>query len=52
MTLTEMKNQTIADLLEKMEMVNFIVHSDPKGNICSIEIEYEPTKERTEGPWN
>lgn len=48
MTLKEMYSQPLATLLEKMEMIDLKVHSDQDGNICSIEVKYEPADRRKE----
>lgn len=48
MTLKDMREQPLANILDKMEMVDLKVHSDPKGNIMAIEIKYEPNEGRTD----
>lgn len=45
MTLKEMRDQPLASILEKMDIVDLKVHSDDQGNICTVEIKYAPTKE-------
>lgn len=46
MTLKEMQTQSLTRILDKMDMVDLKVHTDSKGNICAIEIKYEPTAEK------
>ena len=45
MTLKELQTQSLTTILDKMDMVDLKVHTDPKGTICAIEIKYEPTAE-------
>ena len=45
MTLKEMRTQPLVNILDKMDMVDLKVHTDDRGNICAIEIKYEPTAE-------
>ncbi len=49
MTLKDICEKPLADILKEMDMVDVKIHNDDYGKICSIEVKYAP-QEKQEQP--
>lgn len=49
MTLKDVYEKPLADILKEMDMVDVKIHNDDYGKICSIEVKYAP-QEKQEQP--
>lgn len=43
MKMNDLLKKSLADSMSEMDLVDFKVHSDDKGNIKAIEVKYRPT---------